>query len=99
MTKRMSSKERIRQKADEATAGEEVKSKASVKKKSATGGTKVSTTLKRQKMVWKVFDEAYKEITSFPYVEKAEADAKAEDLSKKKNQNFLVRAIKVPMEE
>lgn len=100
MTKRVSSKERIRQKADEAAAGEKEKTrKRAEKRKSATSGAKASASVKRQKVVWKVFDSGYKEVASFPYTEKAEADTKAGDLSKKKNQNFMVRGIKVPMEE
>ncbi|MDR4504991.1 MAG: hypothetical protein MRK01_09410 [Candidatus Scalindua sp.] len=100
MVKRVSSKERIRQKADEAAAGEKEKSrKKSEKKKSVTSSTKASASAKRQKVVWKVFDAAYKEVASFPYTGKADADTKAGDLAKKKNQNFMVRGIKVPMEE
>ncbi len=100
MTNRVSSKERIRQKADEAAAGEKEKSKKKAeKRKSTPSSTKTSTAVKRQKVVWKVFDAGYKEVASFPYAERAEADTKAGDLTKKKNQNFLVRGIKVPMEE
>ncbi|GJQ58854.1 MAG: hypothetical protein D8M57_01890 [Candidatus Scalindua sp. AMX11] len=100
MAKRVSSKERIRQKADEAVAGEQEKiKKKAEKRKSTTSSAKASAAVKRQKIVWKVFDEGYKEVASFSYTEKAEAGAKADDLAKKKNKNFLVRAIKVPMEE
>ena len=100
MTKRMSSKERIRQKADEAAAGEiqkiEKKKKTTSKK---TTSKKAATAIKRKKVVWKVFDENFREVASFPYLEKAEAQAKADDLTRKKNKEYLVEGINVPMED
>ena len=95
MTKRMSSKERIRQKADEAAAGEKQK----IEKKKRVTSKKAVTTTKRKKVVWKVFDENFKEVACFPYLEKAEAETKAGDLTKKKNKEYLVRGINVPMED
>ncbi|MDR4497790.1 MAG: hypothetical protein MRK02_07720 [Candidatus Scalindua sp.] len=56
MTKRMSSKERIRQKADEAAAGERQK----IEKKKKTTSRKSATAIKRKKVVWKVFDENFR---------------------------------------
>jgi hypothetical protein len=38
-------------------------------------------------------------VACFPYSEKDEAYAKAEDLIKKKNNNYFVNEIKVPMED
>ncbi len=94
MVKRMSSKERIMQMAEEAAVGENAKTE---KKKKATTRKKKVETIKRYKAVWKVFDAGYKEVACFPYSEKGEAHARAEDLTKKKNNNYFVNEIKVPM--
>jgi hypothetical protein len=96
MVKKMSSKERILQMAGKAAAG--IKEKSEKKKKATTRKKKVET-IKRHKAVWKVFDAGYKEVACFPYSEKDEAYARAEDLIKKKNNNYFVNEIKVPMED
>ncbi len=96
MVKRMSSKEKILQMAEEAAAGIKDKSE---KKKKATPRKKKVETVKRYKAVWKVFDTGYKEVACFPYSEKDEANAKAKDLTKKKNNNYFVNEIKVPMND
>ena len=96
MVKKMSSKERILQMAKETAAG--IKEKPEKKKKATTRKKKVET-IKRYKAVWKVFDAGYKEVGCFPYSEKDEAHARAEGLTKKKNNNHFVNEIKVPMED
>jgi uncharacterized membrane protein len=96
MIKKMSSKERILQMAEKATAGKEKKVE---KKKKATTRKKKVETIKRYKAVWKVFDASYKEVACFPYSEKGEAHARAEVLTKKKNNNHFVNEIKVPMKD
>ncbi len=97
MIKKMSSKERILQMAEKATAGKE--KKVEKKKKKATTRKKKVETIKRYKAVWKVFDASYKEVACFPYSEKGEAHAKAEDLTKKKKNNHFVNEIKVLMKD
>ncbi len=96
MVKRMTSKEKILQMAEEAATGKEKKTE---KKKKATTRKKKVETIKRYKAVWKVFDAGYKEVGCFPYSEKAEAYARAEDLTKKKNNNYFVNEIKIPMKD
>ncbi|MDP7530363.1 MAG: hypothetical protein QF816_02055 [Candidatus Scalindua sp.] len=96
MVKRMTSKERIMQMAGETVAGKEKKAE---KKKKATTRKKKVETVKRYKAVWKVFDTGYKEVACFPYSEKDEANAKAKDLTKKKNNNHFVNEIKVLMKD
>jgi hypothetical protein len=96
MVKRMTSKERIMQMAGETVAGKEKKVE---KKKKATTRKKKVETVKRYKAVWKVFDTGYKEVACFPYSEKDEANAKAKDLTKKKNNNHFVNEIKVLMKD
>ncbi len=99
MVKRMTSKERIQQMAEEAAAGEEVK--AEKKKKKATTTKKAAKSIiKREKVVWKVFDASYKEVACFPYAQKDEAFAKLEERKQKKSTvNFFINEVKVPMED
>jgi hypothetical protein len=96
MAKRMSSKEKILQMAEEAAAGIKEKSE---KKKKTTPRKKKAETIKRYKAVWKIFSDSYKEVACFPYSEKDEAYARADELTKKKNNNYFVNEIKVPMED
>ena len=98
MVKRMTSKERIQQMAEEAAAGEEVK--AEKKKKKATTRKVAKSIIKREKVVWKIFDAGYKEIACFPYAQKDEAFAKLEERKLKKSTvNFFINEVKVPMED
>ncbi len=101
MVNRVSSKERLQQMAEEAAAGEEQKA-AKKAKKAATTTKKVakSAVIKREKVVWKIFDASYKEIASFPYSQKDEAFAKLEERKlKKSGTTFFINEVKVPMEE
>ena len=95
MTNRMSSKERIRQMADEAAIKEEQKAE---KRTKTSTGKKETVTIKQNKIVWKVFESGYKEIACFPFSKKENAYATAEDLSKKSNKNYFVKDVSVPME-
>ncbi len=95
MAKRMSSKEKILRMAEEAAAGTKEKPK---KKKAAPRKKKVEI-IKRYKAVWKVFNDSYKEVACFPYSEKDEAYARADALTKKKNNNHFVNEIKVSMDD
>jgi hypothetical protein len=99
MVKRMTSKERLQQMAEEAAAGEELK--AEKKKKKATTTRKVAKSIiKREKVVWKIFDAGYKEVACFPYAQKDEAFAKLEERKLKKSTvNFFINEVKVPMED
>ena len=84
--------------AEEAAAGIKEKSKSKTKKKAAPRKKKVET-IKRYKAVWKVFSDSYKEVACFPYSEKDEAYARADELTKKKNNNHFVNEIKVSMDD
>jgi hypothetical protein len=99
MVKRMTSKERIQQMAEEAAAGEEVKEEKK-KKKATTTKKAAKSIIKREKVVWKVFDASYKEVACFPYAQKDEAFAKLEERKQKKSTvNFFINEVKVPMED
>ena len=98
MVKKMTSKERIQQLAEEAAVGEEVK--AEKKKKKTTTKKAAKSIIKREKVVWKVFDANYKEVACFPYAQKDEAFAKLEELKRKKSTvNYFINEVKVPMED
>ncbi len=98
MVKKMTSKERIQQLAEEAAVGEEVK--AEKKKKKTTTKKAAKSIIKREKVVWKVFDANYKEVACFPYSQKDDAFAKLEERKQKKsNINYFINEVKVPMED
>ena len=95
MTNRMSSKERIKQMADEASIKEEQKAE---NKKKTSSCKKKTATIKQNKIVWKVFDQGYKEVACFHFREKGKAYTTAEDLSSKTNKKHFVNDVSVPME-
>ncbi len=96
MVKRMTSKERIQQMADEAVADEEENGEKAKKKTTK----KSASIINRYKVVWKVFDPGYKEVACFPYAQKDEAFAKMDELKQKKNNiNYFINEVKVPMED
>jgi len=99
MVKRVSSKERLQQMAEEAEAGEELKAEKKTKK-AATTKKVAKSVIKREKVVWKIFDASYKEVACFPYSEKDEAFAKLEERKQKKSTtSFFINEVKVPMED
>ena len=50
------------------------------------------------KFVWSVVGENSKEIASFPYPAKSEAEARAAELSEKTGKAHTVNCVRVPME-
>lgn len=97
MVKRMSNKEKIQQLAEVAAAGKKEKTEKKVRK--TTIRKKAATVTNRQKIVWKVFDDSFKEVGCFHYTEKAKAYTTAEELTQKKSKNYFVNEVSVPMEE
>jgi hypothetical protein len=94
----MSNSERLERMAEEASIkAEEKESKAGVRK--ASGSRKTAPKQKRMKLVWSVVDENSKEIASFPYPGKGEAEARAAELSKKRGKAHTVNCVRVPMED
>jgi hypothetical protein len=86
--------------AEEAAAGEEAKAEKKTKKTATTKKKVAKSIIKREKVVWKVFDASYKEIACFPYAQKDEAFAKLEERKLKKSTvNFFINEVKVPMED
>ncbi len=97
MVKRMSNKERIQQKADEAAAG--IKEKMEKKDKKTTSRKKATKAIDRQKIVWKVFNDSFKEVDCFPYQEMAKAYSRAVELTRTKKKKYFVNEVSVPMVE
>ena len=97
MVKKMSNKERIQQKAEEVAAG--TKEKTEKKDKKTTSRKKATKAPDRQKIVWKVFNDSFKEIDCFPYQEKVKAYSRADELTRTKNKNYFVNEVRVPMVE
>ncbi len=100
MVKRMSNKERIQQKAEEAAAGIKEKTEKKVKKvKKTTPSKKTTKPPDRKKIVWKVFNDSFKEVDCFPYQEKDKAYLRAAELTRTKSKNYFVNEVCVPMVE
>ena len=96
MAGRMSSRERLERMAEEASIkAEEKESKAPVRKPS--GSRKTAPKQKRMKFVWSVVDQNSKEIATFAYPAKGEAEARAAELSEKTGKAHTVNCVRVPM--
>jgi hypothetical protein len=84
------------QEAEEKELGaEEKEPKTRVRK--ASGSRKTSPKQKRMKFVWSVVDQNGKEIASFLYPAKGEAEARASELSEKTGKTHTVNCVRVPM--
>ena len=103
MAKAPSNRERIEKLALEAELS--AKEKSGKKSAPATAGRKRAPSKtpasagERMKLVWKVFDPAHKEVATFPYPQKALAEAKASQRSDATGKPFVVRGVKVAMDE
>ncbi len=97
MAKKVSNKERIQQKAEKAAVV--TKEKAVKKVRKTTPRKKATAATTRRKIVWKIYNDSFKEVDCFPYREKAQAYSIADDLTKKKNKKYFVNEVSVPMEE
>ena len=98
MAKRLSNRQRIERMAEEVSIKTEDKEpKPSVRK--ASRSRKTAPLQRRMKFTWRVVDENSKEIASFPYREKCEAEARASELSDKTGKAHTVNCVRVPMED
>lgn len=98
---RSSNRERIERRAVEValTAKENLAAKEKgtrAPRKTAARAKKVVVPT-RVKLVWKVFNDGFKEMACFPYPEEAQAKEKAAQLSKKTGKAHFVNSVKVPM--
>ncbi len=92
-------KEKVEKKEVKKTTKKTAKTKTAKKKTTGTATKKSAATAKRLRIVWTVFDDRLKEVASFPYPKKDEADKKAAALTKKSGKDHVVRPNKVPMED
>ena len=97
MAKKVSNKERIQQKAEKAAAV--TKEKAVKRVRKTTPRKKATAATTRRKIVWKVFNDSFKEVDCFPYQEKDKAYLRAAELTRTKNKNYFVNEVCVPMVE
>ena len=98
MAKRLSNRQRIERMAEEVSIkAEDKEAKTGVRK--ASSSRKTSSIRKRMKFIWSVVDQNSKEIASFPYREKGEAEARASELSEKTGKAHTVNCVRVPMED
>jgi hypothetical protein len=96
MAKRLSNRQRIERMAEEASIKAEDKEPKPVVRK-ASRSRKTAPKQQRMKFVWSVVNENSKEIASFPYPAKGEAEARAAELSEKTGKAHTVNCVRVPM--
>jgi hypothetical protein len=63
----------------------------------ASSSRKTAPKQKRMKFIWSVVDANSKEMASFPYPGKGEAEARASALSEKTGKAHTVNLVRVPM--
>lgn len=103
MAKRLSNRQRIERMAEEASIEAEDKEQDAEDKepkprvRKASSSRKTTPKPKRVKLIWRVVDANSKEIASFPYPAKDEADARASALSEKTGKTHRVDSVRVPM--
>lgn len=88
--------------AGEASDKEAAAGKAAVKKKAAKKtvrrkSTKKKTDPHRLRMVWGVFDNSNQQVAVFPYVDRASADKKAQEMTEKGRGPYFVQPVKEPL--
>jgi hypothetical protein len=104
MPRRATSRDRLeRLRAEKAAEGEAKKKRKSTaakkKKKTTRSRKKEAAPPVRMKLVWNVCKLSGEIVKTYPYPQKADAEAEAERLNGQKNGGFIVRSEKVPMEE
>ena len=94
----MSNRDRIARAAEEAKAAAEEKAAKKAAKKPTGSRTERAAKSVRMKIVWEIWNVAGKAIQTFPYPEKAAAEAAIESLNRSTGRLHTLRATKVPME-
>ena len=87
---------------DDEEGGKKKKAKAKPKKVAAPKKPAVKRTRApkevRQKAIWVVFDNASKRVGTFPYSQRADAEALVASKSEEKKGTFYINLVKEPME-
>jgi hypothetical protein len=96
----MSNRDRIARAAEEAkaAAAEKVLKAAKKASKPAGGHGKKTAEAVRVKIVWEICNANGTKVKSFPYPDKADAEAMTESLSRSTGRTHILRPTKVPME-
>ncbi|HET6202993.1 MAG TPA: hypothetical protein VFI25_09360 [Planctomycetota bacterium] len=94
----MSNRDRIARAAEEARIGAAEKAAKKVVQKPTGSRTGRAKEPVRMKIVWEVCNTAGTPVKSFPYPDKAEAEAHTETLTRSTGRTHILRPTKVPME-
>lgn len=94
----MSNRERIARAAEEAAASAAEKAAKKAAKPATAPRTKRAVTAARIKIVWEVGGAGGTKVKTFPYAEKAAAEAAAIALTKSTGRTQKIRESRVPME-
>lgn len=96
---RMSNRDRIARAAEEAKAGAAEKAaKKATKKPAGSRATRTAVPV-RMKVIWEVCNVAGTAVKSFPYPDRAAAEAETESLSRSTGRTHILRPTKVPMDD
>jgi hypothetical protein len=97
---RMSNRDRIARAAEEAKAAAAEKAEKASKKVAKKPGGRAPRVVKpvRMKIVWDVCNTTGTAVKSFPYPDKARAEAETETLTRSTGRTHILRPTKVPME-
>jgi len=95
---RMSNRDRIARAAEEVKAAQAEKAAKKAEKKPAAPRPKRVPVPVRMKIVWDVFSSTGAKVKTYPYPDKADAEAAVESLSRSTGRGHVLRATKVPME-
>jgi hypothetical protein len=94
----MSNRDRIARAAEEAELAEAQKAAKKAAEKSTGRTSRRTEKAVRMKVVWEICNVAGKTVKSFPYSEKAAAEAESAALARSTGRPHVVRAAKVPMD-
>ena len=95
---RMSNRDRIARAAEEARLAASEKKAGAASKKAASARPKRGAGPARMKIVWEVWRSTGATIKTFPYAQKAEAEAAVEALTRSTGVTHHLRAVKIPMD-
>lgn len=84
---------------DEEAPKPKKKPKKVAKKPAATKSRSRTAKVVRLKVVWGVFNNSNQQVESYPYPQKADAEAHAARLTNDKKQTHFVQSVKKPFEE
>ncbi len=98
MAHKFSNRERIHRRALEAEIdAQESAEREAAKAASAGRRRKDSPASARVKLAWRIYAPQYKEIATFPFKERAQADAEAARLTEKTGKPHVVKSVRVPV--